>query len=424
MTKLGEEFGGFKDVVLGVTVPSLQFSAPPSEVDSEGNIYISWIGEYLKALYNFSVVVVSIIAVVMIIMMGIKIITSGGGPAKGEAYKRIMQAVIGLFIAWGSYVILFSINPDLTVFKSLAIYYIEPQTIDISTIGGSDPTDEQYSKAEGNSYQVDPSQANNIRNSLYEVCAPKNSGLTRANLARVIQRWADVGGRGGAVYVRGGFTNNKNCTSNPEAGYLPKKNIFLISANNKPSFITSVYMDKNIPKGVISNKDEYEQFAQALFAAGRICGDCITFTQQMFECAGMNNKIRIPQIGKSPNKYSESKNKMPDLLVNQWTSDSGNCLDLIEKIPGRLQFGDIVWSKGFGHMNTWVGGYVGDIFSIEIGGGQSSKCKELGPVAGVVIRNCVRTKSSNKPTGMNLNWNEYEQYTKTGGCIITRLNIK
>lgn len=125
-TKIESEFAGFKDVVLGVTVPSLQFSAPPSEVDAEGNIYISWIGEYLKAVYNFAVLAVSIIGVVMLIVMGIKIITSGGGPAKGEAYKRIMQIVVGLFIAWGSYAILFAINPDLTVFKPLAIKYIEP----------------------------------------------------------------------------------------------------------------------------------------------------------------------------------------------------------------------------------------------------------------------------------------------------------
>jgi hypothetical protein len=124
MTKLEEEFK-LKDVVLGVTIPSLQFSAPPSEADAEGNIYIPWLGEYIKAIYNFSIVIISIIAVVVLIIAGAQIITSAGGPAKAAGYKRITQAVIGLFIAWGSYAVLNTINPNLTVFKPLKIAYIE-----------------------------------------------------------------------------------------------------------------------------------------------------------------------------------------------------------------------------------------------------------------------------------------------------------
>lgn len=130
MTKLEEEFK-FKDIVLGVTIPSLQFSAPPTEVDEQGNIYIPWLGEYIKAIYNFSIVIISIIAVVVLIISGAQIITSAGGPAKAAGYKRISQAIIGLFIAWGSYVVLNTINPNLTAFKSLKIEYVEPEEIDL-----------------------------------------------------------------------------------------------------------------------------------------------------------------------------------------------------------------------------------------------------------------------------------------------------
>jgi hypothetical protein len=129
ITNLIEEFN-FKDVVLGVTIPSLHFSPPPAQADTEGNIYIPWIGEYIKALYNFAVIVISILAVVMLIVAGAQIIMSAGGPAKAAAYKRITQAVIGLFIAWGSYVILFTINPNLTMFKSLKIEFIPNRGID------------------------------------------------------------------------------------------------------------------------------------------------------------------------------------------------------------------------------------------------------------------------------------------------------
>jgi hypothetical protein len=125
----------FKDVVLGVTIPSLHFSPPPAEVDEDGNIYIPWIGEYIKAVYNFTVIVISILAIVMLIIAGAQIITSAGGPAKGAAYKRITQAIIGLFIAWGSYVVLYTINPGLTQFKSLSVQFIpsDPYTIELGT---------------------------------------------------------------------------------------------------------------------------------------------------------------------------------------------------------------------------------------------------------------------------------------------------
>lgn len=145
-TKLEEEFK-FSDVILGIKIPNLKFSAPPSEADEEGNIYIPWIGEYIKAVYNFALIAISIIAVVVLIIQGARIIVSAGGPQKSAAYKGITGAVIGLFIAWGSYIILFSINPDLVQFKSLQIKFIptdplqvELQTTEINTV---DPSSDQ-----------------------------------------------------------------------------------------------------------------------------------------------------------------------------------------------------------------------------------------------------------------------------------------
>lgn len=131
-TDLTEEFN-LKEIDLGITIPGLRFSAPPSQVDEEGNIYFPWIGEYIAAIYNFAIVVISILAVVMIIVAGIRIITSAGGPAKGAAYKKIGQAVIGLFIAWGSYVILYTINPNTTLFRSLSVKYVESEEIDFAS---------------------------------------------------------------------------------------------------------------------------------------------------------------------------------------------------------------------------------------------------------------------------------------------------
>lgn len=128
MTKLADEFK-FKDVVLGIAIPSLKFSPPPTKVDSEGNIYIPWMAEYIKAIYNFAVVAISVVAVVIIIIAGAQIIVSAGGQAKAQGYKRLTQAVIGLFLAWGSYFIMSTINPNLTVLKSLKVAFIPRKDI-------------------------------------------------------------------------------------------------------------------------------------------------------------------------------------------------------------------------------------------------------------------------------------------------------
>ncbi len=150
MTKLEDEFK-FSDMsnVLGIKIPNLKFSAPPTEVDSEGNIYLPWIGEYLKAVYDFALVAISIVAVVVLIIQGARIIISAGGPEKSAAYKGIAGAVIGLFIAWGSYAILYSINPDLTQFTSLKILFIpeDPLKIELGTteIDTIDPLDKPVS---------------------------------------------------------------------------------------------------------------------------------------------------------------------------------------------------------------------------------------------------------------------------------------
>jgi len=110
---------------LEIRLPGLAFSDLAKTVDSEGFLHIPWIGEFLKAIYNFGLAIVSIVAVVMIIMQGAKIIVSGG-ESKVEGYKKIGQIVVGLFIVWGSYAILYTINPALVEFKALRVKYIEP----------------------------------------------------------------------------------------------------------------------------------------------------------------------------------------------------------------------------------------------------------------------------------------------------------
>ncbi|MFA5061704.1 MAG: pilin [Patescibacteria group bacterium] len=115
--------------LLKISIPGLDFSKINS-VDSQGYLYIPWIAEYISAIYKFGIGIVSIIAVVMIIVQGVRIITSAGGEAQKDAYNKILQAFVGLAIAWGSFFILSTVNPDLVQFKALKVQVVQPLVLE------------------------------------------------------------------------------------------------------------------------------------------------------------------------------------------------------------------------------------------------------------------------------------------------------
>lgn len=112
--------------ILEINIPGLNFSNVASSTDDSGTyFYIAWIPEFISALYKFGIAIVSIVAVVIIIIQGMRVVTSGGGEKKASAYKKIGQAIIGLMIAWGSFAILYNINPALVQFNALKVQVVQ-----------------------------------------------------------------------------------------------------------------------------------------------------------------------------------------------------------------------------------------------------------------------------------------------------------
>ena len=113
--------------------------------DEPGGQYItvSWLAEYIAAIYQYLVGAATILAIVMIMYGGFRWITAAGDAGKiGEAKKTIVGAVIGLILALGSYTILNLINPDLVSFKSLRLALIERDEFDeILIVTKKDTTD-------------------------------------------------------------------------------------------------------------------------------------------------------------------------------------------------------------------------------------------------------------------------------------------
>lgn len=112
-------------------VPKLQVNIPTinfSEVAARGNLLsLPFLADYITGLYKYLLTIVGILAGIMLTIGGVKYLTSGGSPERVTSAKNtIFNALIGLIIAFGSYVILFTINPELVKFRALQIEQTRP----------------------------------------------------------------------------------------------------------------------------------------------------------------------------------------------------------------------------------------------------------------------------------------------------------
>ena len=119
MPDLQVDIGGLKN----------KFTKPTEcGTNSSGNkIYcIKWIGEYIAGLYKYAIGIVGILAAVVLMIGGVMWIIAGGSATMiGEAKAWIGASLTGLVIALTSYLILYQVNPALTIFQPLRISQIK-----------------------------------------------------------------------------------------------------------------------------------------------------------------------------------------------------------------------------------------------------------------------------------------------------------
>ena len=122
---------------LQISIPGLTFT-PTSTIlkkwDEETGGYdvsIPWIGEYIKAVYNYSLSIAGILAALILMGGGILWLVSGGDASKiTQAKELILGSVIGLVILMCSYILLIQINPALTKFQNINIKGISKNIFD------------------------------------------------------------------------------------------------------------------------------------------------------------------------------------------------------------------------------------------------------------------------------------------------------
>lgn len=94
---------------------------------SVGGYEVEGIDQYIKRLYIFLVGISSLVAGIMIVWAGVKWLTSAGSPDKiTDAKHKIGNALIGLVLVLGSYVILQTINPALVSLRLPPVKIVRP----------------------------------------------------------------------------------------------------------------------------------------------------------------------------------------------------------------------------------------------------------------------------------------------------------
>ena len=89
-------------------------SLPGTDILMGKNASDFTIPQYINELYRGAVAIVGAFALIMIIFHGTKWAMSAGNPSKiNDAKDGILQAIIGIVLLLGAYVILNTINPEL-----------------------------------------------------------------------------------------------------------------------------------------------------------------------------------------------------------------------------------------------------------------------------------------------------------------------
>ncbi|HTK05312.1 MAG TPA: pilin [Candidatus Eisenbacteria bacterium] len=72
------------------------------------------VGDYIASVYNYGVSIVAMIAGVVFVVAGFQYLTAGGDAGRvSKAKERIRDALVGLLLTLGAYVILNTVNPDV-----------------------------------------------------------------------------------------------------------------------------------------------------------------------------------------------------------------------------------------------------------------------------------------------------------------------
>lgn len=109
---------GSSEIVIEIAIPVPGTTFNCAQENHKGKLCVSSFGDYIGGVYRFFAAAIGIIAAAIVLWGGIKWMTAAGNAAKvKEGRDAIYAALTALLLVFGSYVILYTINPQLVKLK-------------------------------------------------------------------------------------------------------------------------------------------------------------------------------------------------------------------------------------------------------------------------------------------------------------------
>jgi len=137
---------------LSIDIPTIRLTDVVIH-DENGNrtIDIPWLADYISGLFRYAIPVAAVLAVVMMMIGGLQWLTSAGDSGKvGAAKKRITGAAVGLALILGSYLLLYTVNPELVSLRALRIETVVADPFVVPNTPHEDPDPDLVSRLPSN----------------------------------------------------------------------------------------------------------------------------------------------------------------------------------------------------------------------------------------------------------------------------------
>lgn len=116
---------------LNIPIPGVTF---PKELYVENQIlYIPYLAIYLSAFQKYLLGIGIILAAIMLVVGGFKYLISATGAKVQQSKEMIEDALIGLVLLLGCYVILANVNPNAVIMSTLKVPYVKPDYMEPAT---------------------------------------------------------------------------------------------------------------------------------------------------------------------------------------------------------------------------------------------------------------------------------------------------
>ena len=124
--------------------------------DSDGKINCTTdIQTYIPGIFKLAIGIASVLAVLMIIIGGVEYITTDAIQGKSDGKARIQNALLGLVLVLVSWILLYTINPKLTVFNLNVETTTSEQTSGSGDTTGNTNEDTGYSSEDSSRWTED-----------------------------------------------------------------------------------------------------------------------------------------------------------------------------------------------------------------------------------------------------------------------------